>query len=95
MVCQEYQPQGKNCTSSQVCRRRTHLCLCALGYIRHPEVKNAIVMDSETRWIIQKIFDLACYGAGAAKNRRSFGGRTGSDCRMAELSAIWDICSYL
>ena len=41
-----------------------------LGYIRHPEVKNAIVIDVETRWIIEKIFDLAYHGAGAAKIAR-------------------------
>ena len=38
-----------------------------LGYVRHPEIKNAIVIDVETRWIIEKIFDLAYHGAGAAK----------------------------
>ena len=41
-----------------------------LGYIRHPEVKNAIVIDVGTRWIIEKIFDLAYHGAGAAKIAR-------------------------
>lgn len=41
-----------------------------LGYIRHPEVKNAIVIDVETRWIIEKIFDLAYHGAGTAKIAR-------------------------
>ena len=38
-----------------------------LGYIRHPEIKNSIAIDEETRWIIEKIFDLAFHGAGAAK----------------------------
>ncbi len=38
-----------------------------LGYIRHPEIKNAIMIDGETSWIIEKIFDLAFHGAGAAK----------------------------
>ena len=41
-----------------------------LGYIRHPEIKNAIVIDEETRWIIEKIFGLAYHGAGAAKIAR-------------------------
>ena len=41
-----------------------------LGYVRHPEIKNAIVIDVETRWIIEKIFDLAYSGAGAAKIAR-------------------------
>ena len=38
-----------------------------LGYIRHPEIKNSIAIDDETKWIIEKIFDLAFHGAGAAK----------------------------
>ncbi len=38
-----------------------------LGYIRHPEIKNTLAVDNETKWIIEKIFDLAVHGAGAAK----------------------------
>ena len=38
-----------------------------LGYKRHPELKNVLVIDDETRWIIEKIFSLAVHGAGAAK----------------------------
>ncbi len=38
-----------------------------LGYIRHPSIKNAIAIDEETKWIIEKIFDLAFHGAGSAK----------------------------
>ncbi len=38
-----------------------------LGYKKHPEIKNAIVIDEETRWIVEKIFSLAVHGAGAAK----------------------------
>ena len=44
--------------------------ICAyapLGYKKHPEIKNAIIIDEETRWIIEKIFALAVHGAGAAK----------------------------
>ncbi len=38
-----------------------------IGYIKHPEVKNALMIDPETSWIIEKIFDLALHGSGAAK----------------------------
>ena len=38
-----------------------------LGYKRDPEVKNRLVIDEETKWIVEKIFDLAFHGAGAAK----------------------------
>ena len=38
-----------------------------LGYKRDPENKNRLVIDEETRWIVEKIFDLAFHGTGAAK----------------------------
>ena len=38
-----------------------------LGYKRDPENKNKLMIDEETRWIVEKIFDLAFHGAGAAK----------------------------
>ena len=44
------------------------LCTYApLGYKKHPELRNKLIVDEETRWIIEKIFDLAVHGAGAAK----------------------------
>ncbi len=47
------------------------LAYAPLGYIRHPEIKNTLAIDEETRWIIEKIFDLALHGAGAAKRRKT------------------------
>ena len=38
-----------------------------LGYRKHPDQKNKLIVDEETSWIIEKIFDLAFHGAGAAK----------------------------
>lgn len=38
-----------------------------LGYIKHPELKNTLAVDEETKWIIEKIFDLTVHGAGASK----------------------------
>ena len=38
-----------------------------LGYRKHPDQKNKLIVDEETRWIIEKIFALAAHGAGAAK----------------------------
>ena len=38
-----------------------------LGYIRHPEIKNSLAVDDETKWIVERIFELAVHGAGAAK----------------------------
>ena len=41
-----------------------------LGYKKDPDAKNKILVDEETRWIIEKIFDLASHGYGAAKIAR-------------------------
>jgi len=38
-----------------------------LGYRKDPEQKNRLMVDEETKWIIEKIFDLAVHGAGSAK----------------------------
>ena len=38
-----------------------------LGYKRDSDKKNSIVIDEETRWIVEKIFLMAAHGAGAAK----------------------------
>jgi DNA invertase Pin-like site-specific DNA recombinase len=38
-----------------------------IGYVKDPEKKGHLLVDSETRWIVEKIFDLASHGAGAAK----------------------------
>ncbi|WP_425516306.1 recombinase family protein [Caldifermentibacillus hisashii] len=38
-----------------------------LGYRKHPGIKGKLLIDEDTRWIIEKIFDLAYHGMGAAK----------------------------
>lgn len=38
-----------------------------LGYKKDPEHKNRLVIDEETRWIIEKIFSLALSGNGAGR----------------------------
>ena len=35
-----------------------------IGYIIDPENRNHLIVDEETRWIVEKIFDLAAHGAG-------------------------------
>lgn len=42
-----------------------------IGYIKHPEVKNALMIDPETSWIIERIFNLAVSGAGSARIART------------------------
>ena len=45
-----------------------HICIYTpIGYKKYSEVKNLLEIDEETRWIVEKIFDLAYQGAGAAK----------------------------
>lgn len=41
-----------------------------IGYKKHPEIKGKIIPDEETRWIVEKIFDLAAHGVGAGRIRR-------------------------
>ena len=41
-----------------------------IGYRKHPEIKNKLIIDEETRWIVEKIFDLAFHGRGAASITR-------------------------
>ena len=38
-----------------------------LGYMKDPDRRNHLIVDPETKWIIEKIFDMAVHGAGAAK----------------------------
>ena len=37
-----------------------------LGYVKDPDKKGHLLIDTETRWIVEKIFDLAVHGRGAA-----------------------------
>ena len=39
----------------------------SIGYKKHPEIKNKLIVDEDTRWIIERIFSLAAHGMGAAK----------------------------
>lgn len=41
-----------------------------LGYMKDPEQKGHLLIDPETKWIIEKIFELAFYGRGAASITR-------------------------
>ena len=47
-------------------RAGEHVCTYApLGYKKNPDVKNKLMIDEETRWIIEKIFAYALQGNGA------------------------------
>ena len=38
-----------------------------LGYKKHPDIKGKLLIDDETKWIVEKIFSLAYQGYGSAK----------------------------
>ena len=42
-----------------------------LGYRKDPEQKGHLIVDPETKWIVEKIFDLAAHGMGASKIART------------------------
>ena len=41
-----------------------------LGYMRDPEKKGHLIVNPETKWIVEKIFDMAYHGIGASKIAR-------------------------
>lgn len=41
-----------------------------LGYMKDPERKGHLLVDPETKWIVEKIFDMAYHGMGASKIMR-------------------------
>ncbi len=41
-----------------------------IGYVKDPDKTGHLLVDKETRWIIEKIFNLAIHGAGAARITR-------------------------
>ena len=65
-----------------------------LGYKRDPNNKNAIVIDEETRWIVEKIFALAVHGAGAASITHSHS-RENSNGRLVQLHALRQVRQHL
>ena len=38
-----------------------------LGYKKHPDAKGKLLVDEETKWIVEKIFSLASQGNGAGR----------------------------
>ena len=40
-----------------------------IGYRKHLKIKNKLIIGRETRWIVERRFDLAVHGRGAAITR--------------------------
>lgn len=70
MVCERYEPQGKGRFQSEVCHRTAYRRLCSHRVQETPGNQNKLIIDEETRWIVEKIFDLAIHGRGAASITR-------------------------
>ena len=66
-----------------------------LGYVKDPDKKGHLLIDLETRWIIEKIFDLAVHGRGAASITRIFGRRKSAYSRLAKFPEIRHFRKYL
>ena len=41
--------------------------MAPFGYQKHPDIKNKLMIDEETAWIVRKIFDLAFHGMGVRR----------------------------
>ena len=41
--------------------------MAPFGYVKHPEIKNKLMIDEETAWIVRKIFDLAVHSMGVRR----------------------------
>ena len=41
--------------------------MAPFGYVKHPDIKNKLMIDEETAWIVRKIFDLAFHGMGMSR----------------------------
>ena len=65
-----------------------------LGYVKDPDKKGHLLIDPETRWIVEKIFDLAVHGRGAASITRILGGEKNPP-PLARSKKIRDFRQYL
>ena len=60
-----------------------------LGYKKHPDIKGKLLIDDETKWIVEKIFSLAYQGYGSAKHHKDTARGKSSDSVMAEFYKVW------
>ena len=57
----------KACMSAKFKNGERTFAYAPIGYKRHPDIKNKLAVDEETKWIIEKIFEYALLGNGAGK----------------------------
>ena len=57
VVCKRYEPQGKGRFQSESLPQDERIGAYApIGYRKHPEIKNKLIIDEETRWIVETDF---------------------------------------
>ena len=67
-----------------------------LGYKRHPEIKNTLTPDEETRWIVEKIFDFGRFMAlRAAKITRILIAEKVPTAGWLNYQAVRNLCQHL
>ena len=66
MVCEDTSRKVKAAFKAKFATGQRIGAYAPIGYRKHPEIKNKLIIDEETRWIVEKIFDLAFHGRGAA-----------------------------
>ncbi len=66
-----------------------------LGYKKHPDIKGKLLIDDETKWIIEKIFSLAYQGYGSAKITKNTARRKSPDSVLAEFYKVWYFFAHI
>ncbi|MBR4781034.1 MAG: recombinase family protein [Lachnospiraceae bacterium] len=57
----------KACMSAKFKAGERVFSYAPIGYKRHPDIKNKLAVDEETKWIVEKIYGYALQGCGAAR----------------------------
>lgn len=65
-----------------------------IGYLKDPEVKNHLVVDPETRWIVEKSSTTPFTEQVRADHENLDSGKS-PHTRLAELYPLWDLCEHL
>ena len=64
---QGHKLQEQSCVPGEALKRREGQFDGSIRLLKHPEIKNKLMIDEETAWVVRKIFDLSLQGMGASK----------------------------
>ncbi len=85
MVCEDTSRKVKAAFKAKFATGQRIGAYAPIGYRKHPEIKNKLIIDEETRWIVEKIFDLAIHGRGAAQYHKN------TDCGKGSHAGIYQL----